>query len=127
MSDNPRQISTNTTPAGNTSTTKGYEVHMTHRCEKAYQKRIKKDSTGLKVWADSVLRELATNPTLGGKLAYGILSQYGAVHSKNDTYRIIYKAEDFPTHKVLVIAIGPRDKIYPEATNEAKMLLRQNE
>ncbi|HVC58437.1 MAG TPA: type II toxin-antitoxin system RelE/ParE family toxin [Candidatus Acidoferrales bacterium] len=127
MNDNSKLVSNNTNRAEQTSTTRSYEVSMTLRCEKEFLKQIKKDSNGIEAWVDSVMKELASNPTFGAKLSSRELPGYRSVHSKDNNYRIIYKADEFPEPKVLVIAIGHRENIYGKATREAQLLRSENQ
>ena len=85
-------------------------VELTEKCEKEFQKLTKKNSV-IKRITEDLIHELNQNPYLGDKL-YSNFEGWRSIHYNGNKYRIIYKIEEEPFPKILVLCIGHRKNVY---------------
>ena len=89
-----------------------FAIEMIPKCIKQYKKLIKKDSI-LEKLTEGYIQELKENPYLGEKLRTNF-DGWRSIHYYDNKYRIIYKIEQEPFPKIIILCIGHRKNAYSD-------------
>ena len=89
-----------------------FAIEMIPKCIKQYKKLTKKDTVLEKI-TESLIQELKENPYLGEEL-HTNFDGWRSIHYHGNKYRIIYKIEQEPFPKIIVLCIGHRKNAYSD-------------